>query len=77
MLSKCANPSCSNTFRYFREGKLYLIDSKIKSTNSRALEYFWLCSACCQDMTIQMDGDRAVAVLRKQMIQPPLGQSAG
>jgi hypothetical protein len=28
MLSKCADPACSTTFRYLSEGKLYLIDSK-------------------------------------------------
>ena len=77
MLSKCANPSCSNTFRYFREGKLYLIDSKSKFTDSRALEYFWLCSVCCLDMTIQMEGDHAVTVPRKQVTRSLPGQSAG
>jgi len=25
MVSKCANPSCDNPFRYLREGKLFLV----------------------------------------------------
>lgn len=64
MLSKCANPVCSNIFRYFREGKLYLVDSKTQSSKSRVLEYFWLCSSCCREMTIRIDDDRAVTIFR-------------
>jgi len=74
MLSKCASPACSNPFRYLHEGKLYLIESKASSdgrerptnakfaSRSRALEFAWLCSSCCRDMTIQNDdhGIRAV-----------------
>lgn len=75
MLSKCANPACSNTFRYFREGKLYLIDSKAQPGKSHVLEYFWLCSVCCQEMTIQIDGDHAVTVFRKQRMLSDLRQS--
>ena len=70
MLSKCANPKCSNTFRYFREGKLYLIESKAQPNKSRMLEYVWLCSSCCQDLTIHIGHDQAVTVLRKQARQP-------
>lgn len=66
MLSKCANPMCSNVFRYFHEGKLYLSNAKAHSSPSRVLECFWLCSSCCRDMTIQIDHDHAVAVFRKQ-----------
>jgi len=69
MLSKCANPTCSNTFRYFREGKLFLIDSEAKSSKSRSLQYFWLCPTCCRNMTIQMDHGHAVAVRGKTAIQ--------
>lgn len=72
VLSKCANPACSNTFRYFREGKLYLIEAKAQSTKSPVLEYFWLCSSCCLEMTIQIDDDHAVAVFYKRTIQSDL-----
>ena len=76
MLSKCANPVCSNAFRYFHEGKLYLIESKDPSSTSRTLEYFWLCSSCSREMTIQMDDDHAVTVFRKQAAQSDLVQPA-
>lgn len=68
MLSKCANQACSNPFRYFREGKLYLIDSKAQSDKSRVLEYFWLCSSCCQELTIQIDEAYRATVVPKQAI---------
>jgi hypothetical protein len=76
MLSKCANPACSTTFRYLSEGKLYLVDSKEVLTrhgaraglkcagNSCSYEYFWLCSSCCRDMTIQIDNKFEVSVVR-------------
>jgi hypothetical protein len=76
MLSKCANPACSTNFRYLSEGKLYLIDSKaasvrhgaraVKSADKSCIyEYFWLCSACCRHMTIQIDNKLEVRVVRK------------
>jgi hypothetical protein len=78
MLSKCANPTCSNAFRYLSEGKLYLIDSKAMpvwhgaraeskyADKSRIYEYFWLCSWCCRDMTIQIDNHFKISVVRKR-----------
>jgi hypothetical protein len=75
MLSKCANPACSNTFRYFREGRLFLIDSETESSKSRSLECYWLCPACCRNMTIQIAHGHAVAVCRKKAIQPDVAQS--
>jgi hypothetical protein len=78
MLSKCASPGCSTPFRYLHEGKLYLIDRKAASAGrkppadlryarkSRGLEYVWLCSSCCSDLTIQVDDDHGVRVVRKR-----------
>ncbi len=59
MLSKCANPPCSSTFRYLHEGKLYLVNSISHCDGRRRLstaaiksEYAWLCSVCSSYMTI-------------------------
>jgi hypothetical protein len=80
MLSKCANPTCSTKFRYLSEGKLYLIDSKAASVRHGArpeskyagksciYEYFWLCSSCCLDVTIQIDSNFEISVVRKRGI---------
>jgi hypothetical protein len=80
MLSKCANPACSTTFRYLSEGKLYLIDSKAAMVRhgaqaelkyagkSCSYEYFWLCSSCSRDMTIQIDHHFEITVVLKPEI---------
>lgn len=78
MLSKCANPTCFTTFRYLSEGKLYLVDSKAAlvrhggraeskyAGKSCIYEYFWLCSSCCRIMTIQIDNNFEISVVRKR-----------
>jgi hypothetical protein len=65
MLSKCANPQCSASFRYLHEGKLFRMavasnsaehsnfgaDPGIKKGTSR-IEFFWLCEECAPEMTL-------------------------
>ena len=79
MLSKCANPNCSATFRFLSEGKLYRIDSKAASVRRGARtesnpgrpridEYFWLCSSCCLDMTIRIDNNFEISLVRNREI---------
>ena len=82
MLSKCANPTCCTTFLYLSEGRLYLVDSKAASVQHRARmeskcaadpwihEYFWLCASCCRDMTIQINNNFEIRVVRKRGIRP-------
>lgn len=66
MLSKCANPACGAKFQYLHLGKLFAIEyrngsakyadaarSELAQTRE-CLRYFWLCSICCQSMTIQV-----------------------
>jgi len=64
MLSKCANPSCSASFRYFHEGKLFRIEThatvgmngNAKSAKPAAhVEFFWLCERCAPQMTLTQD----------------------
>ena len=74
MLSKCANPACPNTFRYLRDGKLFLIEcaaTPAKGTSdtdrrvsgkSRTMDYAWLCSSCCRDMTIYVGSGGGIRV---------------
>lgn len=73
MLPKCANPDCPSSFRYFHEGKLYVIVPRARlgghtpgcSTRSGQLEYAWLCSACSPYLTIQIDEEFKARVVRK------------
>jgi hypothetical protein len=78
VLFKCANPNCSNTFRYLHEGKLYLVNScpaKAKRNGSsrhesRPPEYAWLCSSCCRHMSIRYDEELgAMAVRNREPLQ--------
>jgi hypothetical protein len=58
MVSKCANPSCSAIFRYFREGKLFHLavgPAALEAADvleTPALEHFWLCGECSSQMTL-------------------------
>jgi hypothetical protein len=73
MLSKCANPSFSTTFRYLRKGRLYQIDPRDAlarrkprcSSKSGQLEYTWLCSSRSPYLTIQIDEEFGTRVVRK------------
>ena len=56
MVATCANPSCSASFRFLQEGKLFLLEPDPKSTSTvnayasshARMEYFWLCSRCSE-----------------------------
>lgn len=80
MLSKCANPECSEMFRYLRQGKVFrLAPSPAVQAAATALgcqlnERFWLCGRCSQEMTVIWNGTRAsIAPLPKsEMDIPPL-----
>ncbi len=61
MLSKCANPSCSATFRYFHQGKLFRIEANGAAENAKSpkpsgrVEFYWLCDGCAREMTLHHD----------------------
>lgn len=59
MVAKCANPRCGRPFRYLREGRLFRLEPD-PAFDSRAdfdhsIEYFWLCGACSDLMTLRLD----------------------
>jgi hypothetical protein len=68
MLSKCANPACSTSFRYMREGKLFEIDTRNETQFSvagekkpaRRVEFFWLCGKCATNLTVIHDHTKGV-----------------
>jgi hypothetical protein len=72
MITKCANQSCSQPFRYFRGGKLFIVDvgSNGQSAGANAtdrtplkLEHFWLCELCSATMTLVLGQDRTATVI--------------
>ncbi len=72
MLGQCANPSCSNEFRYLHEGKLFLIRSRQNpdvpvdpyeyGRSEEPLRYVWLCSKCAENSEILLDDEGRVSV---------------
>ena len=61
MVKKCANPSCDRAFRYFRGGKLFLVERRqpVETTgaanqSARRGEYFWLCEVCASALTVTL-----------------------
>jgi hypothetical protein len=69
MLSQCANPGCTNRFRFLHDGKLFVLDCGSKPdsgagdegwTGTRQIERFWLCAICARTLTLRFDGTRVV-----------------
>ena len=58
MTTQCANSECGAPFRYFRNGKIFLIDFKANGATTspiREMEYFWLCGDCSTKMRVTVD----------------------
>jgi len=68
MLNKCANSSCSASFRHLSDGRLFRLetDRTSRSPKHRATEYFWLCAQCSGRMTLLLaqDGNVTTTGLR-------------
>jgi len=75
MVTTCANPLCDAPFRYFRKGKLVLVEASRTVPSAllepspqvmeRNPEFFWLCDQCCTTLTIEIDNDGTVRVRPK------------
>lgn len=85
MLSKCANPECSEPFRYLYQGKMFCLIPTPKATATRygSLEFlyerFWLCDRCSKEMMVTWDGGRAKLVpltARDPALPPSSGSEA-
>ena len=62
VVSKCANPECSERFRYLHQGKLFLLtpSPELQASADHSLpflyERFWLCDSCSKTMTVAWGG---------------------
>ena len=71
MVAKCANPSCSASFRNLQEGRLFRLEADrvlTPSANSDAsrqnrVEYFWLCGPCSEFMALRLGQDGTVVTV--------------
>lgn len=68
MLSKCANPECSEQFRYLHQGRLFCLTPtpEVQAASYGALELlyerFWLCDRCSKVMKVVWNGVQAKVV---------------
>jgi hypothetical protein len=63
MLSKCANATCDEQFKFLGKGKLFLAqpDSVFKMTRDEiAASCYWLCENCCKVYRIDFVNSLAV-----------------
>lgn len=79
MLSKCANPSCSERFKYLRDGKLFHIELQADDqpvplpTAGKPyhhMEHFWLCGQCARQMTLAYSKARGIYTVALAEVQP-------
>jgi hypothetical protein len=72
MLSKCANPGCTANFLYLHQGKLFRLNvandipvssSPPQAKTAQRVEFFWLCSQCASELTIDYDQRTGVEVV--------------
>jgi len=82
MVSKCANPECSERFLYLHQGKLFSLTPtpELESVGGRfaplLYERFWLCDRCCRKMTLVWGGTGAKLVsLRTVPLTEPSANS--
>jgi hypothetical protein len=80
MLSKCANPECSASFRYFHEGQLFRVETEApvetgpgfgteKDAPLRQIEFFWLCDNCAPAMTLTFERGVGIRALAKAPVR--------
>jgi hypothetical protein len=80
MLSKCANPACSESFRYLHQGRIFSLLSGPGYSGVNAVwdhllesqvERYWLCDSCSQSMTVCRVNGHAVVRRLPARPQPP------
>jgi hypothetical protein len=77
MLSKCANPVCTTTLHYLREGKVFKIESDADlllvngqpRKSVRKIEHFWLCGPCSESFTLISQQGQGVQLVEKPLIR--------
>jgi len=62
MVSKCANPTCSERFLYLHQGKIFQpnptpeVEEVGGGFPPSLYQRFWLCDKCCREMTLVWGG---------------------
>ena len=75
-MSKCANPECSEVFRYLHQGKIFLLSPTPEVQMATENDYpplgerFWLCDKCSKLMTVVWGGKEAKLVILASATAP-------
>ena len=84
MLSKCANPECSEILRYLHQGKIFCLSPtpEVQSVTGKPIpaleERFWLCERCSKTRTLVWGGSQVKLVrlpVRAAVLSPPLSNN--
>jgi hypothetical protein len=72
MVSKCANPACSVSFRYLHTGKLFRFDARYTAESAASArvarntaELFWLCGDCAKKLVVVWDPDEGARTVAR------------
>jgi len=70
MVNQCANLTCAKPLHYLREGRIYIFDAAVGSTDPgakrlRRLEHYWLCGPCSETMMMTQSSQGAISVAEK------------
>jgi len=79
MVSKCANPECSEKFLHLHEGKIFYLcptpEVEEATGGFTPVRYgrFWLCDRCCKLMTLVWGGTevKLIALPKETVASPP------
>ena len=66
MITKCANPECSNPFRYLHEGRLFVRSPAGKADSGHrddCLAFSWLCRSCTATLTLRFEQEQDGAIV--------------
>jgi hypothetical protein len=78
MVDQCANPHCCKPLHYLNEGRIYVFETRDRSTRSSAeeeacrREHFWLCGSCSQSMSLEKTPECAVRLVPREGKTLPL-----
>lgn len=74
MLSGCADPPCSNQFRYMHQGRLFLLKGTDNDSEQHVehLRYAWLCDKCASKLEVTVDSHERVEVRKRENVPSPI-----
>ena len=83
MVTKCANPQCSESFLYLTLGRLFFVPFTSTSGGSGLgvpgqgnWRHYWLCHKCSQQLTIKPGEGEEIRILPRGEADPIVNRAA-